>query len=133
MQGVTLIELLAIVAIIATLIAMLAPSYQAQSQQTRRADAAVQLTNAAVQMQSYYVGNGYSYSGADSQIQTLQSFNANSNVVYYNLSVEITNSGAGFLLSATPTSEQAADPCGVLTLDQSGERKAEKSVDECWR
>ncbi len=133
MQGVTLLELLAIVAIIAILITMLAPSYQSQTQQTRRADAAVQLTIAAVRMQSYYLGNGYSYDGADTALFPASAADSSSGVEYYTIAVEITNGGDGFLLKATPTAEQATDPCGVLTLNHAGERKAGKTVDECWR
>lgn len=148
-QGFTLIELMITVAIVGILAAIAYPSYTAQVQKSRRADAQVALQEIAQRQEAYFLRNrsyakdvtqlGYSATSADAQ---------------YGLSITGTPdactgvAGAeactGFVASAVPATgkQQVHDtPCQVFTLDDRGRRRggttattaAADNVQTCWK
>lgn len=129
--GFTLIELVIVVAIVGILAAIAYPSYQNSVMKARRADARAVLMEAAQFMERFYTVN-FRYDTA-SLPATLEESPKEGNVKYYD--IQLSASQNGFTLSAVPQGTQAADPCGTLTLDDTGAKgqASGKTVDECWR
>lgn len=132
-SGVSLIELLVVVAIIGILVAITLPSFQAQTQATRRADCAKVLTTSSIQMERYFSGNTFSYAGASAGAGGIipDKCPIDGTDTFYTVSV--VSDAATYTLSAAPTGAQASDSCGTLTLNQAGAQGAGGPVDECWR
>lgn len=129
-RGFTLIELVIAVAVVGILAAIAYPSYQAQMQKSRRAEAKAALVAAAVQLERYFTErNTY----ATATLGTTGVYPAQSEHGYYTLAV----TGLGtttFTLRATPAGVQSGDPCGVLAYDNAGNKTKTGSLplDQCW-
>jgi type IV pilus assembly protein PilE len=137
-RGMTLIELMIVVAVVAILGMIAVPSYQSYVTKARRADARGALTNAAQMLERFATENpttGYSTA----------TLGGNSNDVYpnksenghYNLTMAPAPGVSTFTLRATPVpgSAQAGDPCGTFTLTQSGKREVtggSLTAAQCW-
>jgi type IV pilus assembly protein PilE len=142
--GFTLVELMITVVILAIIVAIALPSYQAQSQKARRTDARNALLDIAGREERFLsVSNAYSqlpsdvgYGGA----AWPQNVTPNS---YYSVTVTVPAPGfpAGtpsFLVTATPINVQAGDTtCATFTVNQIGQQTAQNAggVDTsttCW-
>ena len=132
-SGITLIELLVVVAIVGIIVAVALPSYQAQTQATRRADAASVLMKCAISMGHHSSGNNYSFVGAAAGTTCSAKSPIDGPDTIYQIT--ITNlTATTYTLSAIPQGGQASDGCGTLTLNQAGTQGASSgSVDDCWR
>jgi type IV pilus assembly protein PilE len=141
--GFTLIELMITVVILAIIVAVALPSYNAQTQKARRADARNALLDIAGREERFLsVGNAYSqlptdvgYGGA--------AWPQNVTNGYYSVTVTVPNPAfpaatPSFLITATPIGVQANDiTCATFTLNQIGQQTAQNSggVDTsatCW-
>lgn len=129
--GVSLVELLIVVAIMGILVAITLPGYQAQTQATRRADCAKVLTTSSIQMERYFAGNNYSYAGASAGGTISDKCPLDGTVRHYTVSV--VSDASTYTLTAAPQGGQTDDSCGALTLDQAGAQGAGGPVDDCWR
>jgi len=141
-QGLTLIELLIVVAIISILAMVAYPSYQDSVRKSRRADALTAVV--AIQLaQENFRGNCRFYAqslgsanscGASAALSTV-SASANSRDGYYVLSI-LANSASGnaYSIIATPQGAQAADAaCSPITLAISSSNSAGlRSPVGCW-
>jgi type IV pilus assembly protein PilE len=125
-SGVTLIELMITVVIVALLAAIAYPSYQLQVRQSRRAAAEAFLMDVASRQQQRFV-DVRSYAAALSDLGVTTPSDLRS---YYTVTVGPPPVGVpmGFTLTATPIGAQAHDSCGALTLNQAGS----KAPDSCW-
>lgn len=123
-RGFNLTELMIVVAVIGILAAIVYPSYQSYTQQTRRAAAQAALTKAASQQEQYFL-NFKSYAGAMSTM----GMPTTTEDGYYNLAVD-SASVTNFVLSATPTDSQSSDKCGTMTLSKGGTKTPTTSG--CW-
>ena len=123
-QGVTLIELLIVVAIVGILGMVAYPSYQNSMQQTRRSDGvAALLTTAQTLERCYTEYNKYNHSSC--RIQNGTSFDSSES--FY--SVSVTTATSTFSLSAGAQGAQAGDTsCTPLTISQTGA----KLPADCW-
>ncbi len=146
-QGVTLLELMIVVAIVGILAMFAYPSYQELVKQSRRADAQGALMSFAGAMERHFTVND-SYCGAgsttvsncgsssndDSGIPTV--FSAKSPLdgieVYYNLTISSVSS-TSFILEADPAGIQSDDICGTMTVDHTGARTPSPATSDCWR
>jgi type IV pilus assembly protein PilE len=132
--GVTLIELMVVVAIVAILATIAVPSYRKYVMQTNRTDAVRGLTLNAQIMQRCYSQNFTFNLPACTAPLSLASANNN-----YVLAVAKGSLSANtYILTATPQGTQAADStCASFSLDQTGKQTALDSgnADQslvCW-
>jgi type IV pilus assembly protein PilE len=129
-RGFTLIEAMIVVAILALLAAIAYPSYVAQIQRGKRADARAVLLEAAQFMERFYATQS-TYAGAVLPPR-LATAPAGGSQPHHTITVSNLAPGS-YLLTATPV---GPDPCGALTLSHTGARDrlgTELSVAECWR
>ena len=131
--GFTLIELMIVVAIVAILAAIAYPSYQNQVQKTRRADAQAGLTELAQFMERYYTSNGrYVDGGGSGPALPFTETPKDPGTKFYDLSLSAV-SATGFTLQAAPKNGQSSDPCGTLTLTNTGQKGVSSgTVADCW-
>lgn len=133
-RGFTLIELMIVLAVIAILTAIAIPAYSQWVEKSRRQDAEAALVELANYMERFYSNNG-GYVDAAGNAPTLPyttTPKGGSNVYYTLALTNVTETT--YKLTATPKNSQADDPCGTLSITQSGVQGASgaMSADECW-
>lgn len=127
MPGMTLIELVIVMAVVAILMALAVPAYTQHSLRVHRSEAIRLLLQASICQERVYAGSGSYDTG-----QCVP----NSEHNRYQLTYQTVNSQAqSYTAVATPVGVQTNDVCGSLQLDQSGLRgisAATVSVSKCW-
>lgn len=130
-RGLTLIELMVALVMVAILTAVALPSYRQYVQKSRRADATTRLLELAQAMERHYSERG-TYAGA-----TLGSGGMPPATVpqgFYTLSITAQDA-SGFSISAAPAGAQTGDACGSYTFNQVGERSVSGgslTAAQCW-
>ena len=127
-KGVTLIELMIAVVVVAILLSVAYPSYQSFIEQARRSDAMSSLLDAQLEQEKFRANNTtYASSVASLGVPSL------SDGGFYSISV--TSFGTvSFLVTATPSGAQASDDCGTFVIDQAGPNHTGTNADEdCWQ
>lgn len=131
--GLTLVELMVVVAVMAIIAAIAYPLYTNQTQKTRRADAKVALESVAMAQERYYSING-EYTGVLSSLQVSSDIQgSSSDQGYYDISLSLTGGGQGFTVTADTASAgpQARDTdCAQFTLNHQGVKGATNT--KCW-
>lgn len=132
--GLTLIELMVVVAVLAVLSAIAYPLYTEQTRKARRADAKIALeTIALAQERAYTLQGSYESSlGAGTlQLSTALSSGA-SEEGYYNLA--IAGGGQAFTVTASKTGAQDGDDdCATFTINHLGQKTAtDGGSTNCW-
>lgn len=127
LSGFTLIELLIVITIVAILAAVAVPTYHEYIKRSYRGEAQAYLMTIAARQQQFLLDTR-SFSVAS--LDTIVSQPRNVATAY-----TVTMATAGgppptFTLTATPTTAQASEKCGALTLDQTGTKTA--AVAGCW-
>lgn len=139
--GFTLMEILAVVAIIAILAAIVMPSYEEGVRKSRRADGRAALSELAGKQEQFFAQNNTYTTTVDAAGTGLGMGGTQSVKGYYELSAEACSGGSisrCYLLTATATGTQQKDEtCNKLTLDNAGRRVAYDksggySTDTCW-
>lgn len=141
--GMTLIELMIVVTIIALLAGLAYPAYREQVRSSNRADCAGVLTSFGNSMERYFTVNntylGAAVAGADTGAPAVYPTTCpvDGAAATYNLTIQAATA-ATYTLAATPTGGQADDRCGTLTLTNTGLKGitgADASVtwQDCWR
>lgn len=122
-RGVTLIELMIVVAIIGILAAVAYPAYQDQAQKTRRSEGTTELTRIMDLQERFYINN---FPPAYTTDLTDLGFDAAADVETENGHYQVTATGCGdgiaqcVLLTAMAGPSQTMD--GNLTLNSLGQR-----------
>lgn len=127
-QGFTLIELLIALACVAALTTLAWPSYQSLILRSQRAQARASLLQAAHWFERAASANGSYPLAADVPTSVLQ-------LDRQHYKMTITSTAQSYTLSATPLGTQAADSCGILTVNHLGVRSvqgASQTAAQCW-
>lgn len=125
-RGFTLIELMIVVIIVATLASIALPSYLDHVRRGNRSDAIASLSNLAQQMERCRSSTGtFKDCGAASVTKSDEEF--------YKIKVTVAGSGDGFSATATAdkTPQTGDTECKTFTLDHLGQRTS-ASTDDCW-
>lgn len=140
-QGFTLVEILIVITLVATIFGFAIPSYRDYTLRAGRIDATSALMRLAAAQEKFYLQNGrYGTSAED-----LGFSGGKTERGYYNLSIDPPDSGVdwswGYTATATPVDgeKQATDSkCTSFSIDQDGKRDANNSddadiIETCWR
>ena len=136
-RGMTLVELMIVVAVLALLGGIAIPSYQAYVMKARRADARSALTTLAQKLERYATENaaaGYSTATLSDTPGPTVVHPPSSENAHYNLSFSV-QTVSTYTVRATPAGSQASDACGVFTLTNSGTRGVtcgSLTTAQCW-
>jgi type IV pilus assembly protein PilE len=126
-RGVTLIELMIVLVVVAILTAIAYPSYTSQVLKSRRADGIAALNRVAMMMESCR---------SDTATYVGCAVPANSEDGYYTIAAAATITATAYSFIATPAGGQAKDTkCTTLTLDSRGNRGftgTAPNADTCW-
>lgn len=130
-RGMTLIELVIAIAVIAILTGLAVPNYRNYVLRANRAEAMdILLATAACQERVYTKFHQYDTGRCMDDTTT-----PNGNYV---LTMATANENQNYVLTATPQASQSEDTCGNLTLNDRGERGSSAAADagqiaDCWR
>ena len=126
-HGMTLIELIIVVAIVAILLTLAVPNYRSYTLRVHRSEAIRMLLQASMCQERIHANHG-SYDTGRCQ--------ATSDQRHYQLTYISPNTqGQSYVVVATPVGGQFADPCGKLSLNQNGAKSISAmniSVMKCW-
>lgn len=146
MGGITLVELLVVVAIVGIITAVAYPSYRDYIARGNRAEAKAALLENAQFLEQHFITHGFYSTAKDSGVppvlpvttlpQTLLQQNPPCNPVLgtetYCVTAAVTNTT--FTLTATAMNSMATDGCGNFTLTHAGARGVSGGLGaaECW-
>jgi len=136
-KGMTLIELMIVVAIIGIISAVAYPSYRDYVTSTNRAAANGDLLEISQWMERYFTANGrYTNASGTAPALPFTTSPSDSSDVNYNISIPNGSvAAASYIIQAEPVGGQQDDDCGTLTLDQTGAKGqsgAGMTVSDCW-
>jgi type IV pilus assembly protein PilE len=130
MRGMTLVELMIVVAIIGILAAITYPSYREFTARATRNEAKAALLKAATNQERFYLQNNQ-FSGDLNQL----GFSASpytTDTGSYVISVSAPNPAANFTVTATyQHSDAESGKCEVFTIDGRGMKESSPATD-CW-
>lgn len=134
-SGITLIELMIVVAIVAILTAIAYPSYRQQVLRGNRTEGKAELMEASQELEKCFTRYG-AYDSANCTARgTLTGAGRPSEGARYQISLAAAGPrpATEYTLQAVPQNGQEADSCGTLTLDQTGLRGSATPADtKCW-
>jgi type IV pilus assembly protein PilE len=137
-RGLSLIELMVVLAILGVTSAVALPAYQEHVQRSHRAHARAALVRVAMWMERAATAQGR-YPRNDVQPGEVPAALLAVEGGRYTLAA-MSHTGSTFVLTAQPTAQQARDPCGAFQLDHTGQRRqvstpsvaAPLSAALCW-
>jgi type IV pilus assembly protein PilE len=127
MKGMTLIELVIVVAVMGILLAIAIPSYSGYMLRVHRSEAIRMLLQASMCQERIYAGFNSYDTGKCRPVSEHQRYH-----ISYTSPDSLERS---YIAMATPQGAQLDDECGSLSLDQNGTKSIsgnEISVTKCW-
>jgi len=133
MRGMTLIELMIVVALIGIIVAFGYPSYRDQVIKSHRAEGMSSLLELADRMERHYSDVG-TYKQADGSDTTVADVFPSFSSDYYTLTID-SQDNISFTVSSAPKGSQTKDKCGTFTLTSQGVKSVSASgmQDQCWK
>jgi len=137
-RGMTLIELMIVVAILGIIVAIGYPSYADHVKKARRAEGMGELLELADRMERHYSDTG-SYDQTDGTDMTAAViYRSTTQNGYYTLSIDNGTDNVQFTARATPTSlgNQNTDKCGTFVVNSQGKKAVtggSLSTTDCWK
>lgn len=134
MRGITLIELMIVVAIMGILAVVAYPSYLDYVRKARRADTQTALFELTQFMERYYTTNGrYVDAGGNAPTLPFNEAPKEGDDKYYDLQL-INVTATQYTLQAVPKNTMSDDECGSLRLGSTGATSSTGSADAdlCW-
>jgi len=139
MRGMTLIELMVVLAIVAILASLAVGSYRRYVLRANRTDATSALLRIQVAQEKYFLqNNAYTTNVTAAPPVGLGVASPTTNG-FYTLAVtgdpnSTNNIATSFQATATAVGAQTADTsCATLTINDQGQRNSAPSTTECWR
>ena len=133
-KGLTLVELMVVVAVLAVLAGIAYPLYSAQTQKARRADAKIALeTIALAQERAFTINGSYASTLGSGTLQISAALaSGGSEEGYYNIA--LAGGGQTFTATATSTGAQSDDSdCATFTINHLGQKTAtDGGGTNCW-
>lgn len=127
MKGMTLIELVIVVAVMGILLSIAMPSYSHYMLRVHRTEAIRMLLQASMCQERIYAGRG--------RYDTGQCLPSSEHQRYRISYASPDTQSRDYIAMASPRGAQLDDPCGSLSLDQNGARSisaSDVSVMKCW-
>jgi len=137
-RGMTLIELMIVVAILGIIVAIGYPSYMDHVKKSRRTEGMGELLELADRMERHYSDTG-TYDQADGTDMTAAViYRSTTQNGYYTLSVDAGTDNVQFTARAAPTSkgQQNTDKCGTFVVTSQGTKSVtggSLSTADCWK
>ncbi len=142
MTGVTLVELMVVMVIIAVLMSVAVPSYRQYTMRANRAEGQSVLLQLAANQERWYLNNNTYATNAQLTQDPPNGLGmrATTDSGYYNLAITASNATT-FTAVATAQGGQSADSdCDVFAIDAAGRRyagpgpafAANNDLDKCW-
>ncbi len=126
-RGFTLIEVAVVVAVAAILAAVAIPNYSEYTMRSHRSAVQAFISDVASRQSQFFLDRrSYAATVAALNMTTPADIAARYTVAI----AVVAGPPAGFQVSATPISVQATDRCGLLAIDQAGNRTA--LTTRCW-
>jgi len=130
-QGVSLIELMVVVAIVGLLASIAIPTYRAYVVRANRADAKVAILQTAQALERCYTNSSpYAYNAATCTVP------ATSTLASGTYRIDVVATAVTFVISGVPIGGQADDlKCGTFRLTAAGTQTVSgtSAAAECWR
>jgi len=122
-SGITLIELMIVLAVLSVLAAIALPSYEQVMERARRSEAREALSDFAARQEQFFLDNT-----TYASVVSVLGRNALTEKGYYMISVP-TFTAVSYTLRATAQASQGSDTtCATMSLTSTGS----KSPDDCW-
>ena len=140
-RGVTLVELLTVIVIIAILSSIAVPTYRSYVLRTQRTEATATLLRVQAAEEKFFAQNNVYTDNLDTAPPNGLGIPAITAAGYYDLRAELLEEGSGYRIAATPRAgggQRDDDKCRVYTVDHNGLKAARDNNDrdntrECWR
>ena len=128
-RGITLIELMIVLVVVAILGSIAMPAYQDHVNRAKRSDAKAAILDAANRLEKYLYSNG-NYAGASIGGLGMATIVNPGN---YSLALAVTT--VTYTVSAAPAGSYSDPKCGTLSFNQAGLKTASGSLGnaQCWQ
>ena len=126
-HGMTLVELIIVVAVVGILLATAVPGYRSYTLRVHRTEAIRMLLQASMCQERLIASSGKYDTSRCIPVSQQQRYQLTYNIADAN--------GRSYVATATPAGAQLNDPCGSLSLDQSGARGISApniNIEKCW-